>query len=106
MYLVRTQANHATYTIILATDPREDGWKGEVVEGVELDKDEKVTSLWGMAQVRPSGPVIGQDPNNTRRFKMFADPDDLRSAGFLVLSTQGWYVDRWKNWPFHHLAMS
>lgn len=81
MYLVKDSRHGATYLVFTWRDPREDGYKGDVLEGVSLDFDELALSLWPDGAARPER-CVGRAPNNPNHYKVFKYGSELQSAGY------------------------
>jgi hypothetical protein len=72
-----TKRNCFVFTI---TDPREDGYEGEVVEDVTLEEEENL-NVWPDGSDRPTS-VLAHARDNPRRFKRFKSDDRAKAAGF------------------------
>lgn len=80
MFLLKDRRLGQEYFVFTHTDPRDEGFRGEVVAGAELDYDNDIHH-WPDGEPRPQ-PQLGRDPANPKRFKVFKFPEQLRAAGF------------------------
>ena len=55
-------------------DPRDDGYDGDVIEGVDLKYDLIEVHRWPEGQPRPD-PQLGRDPSNKKNYKVFKSPE-------------------------------
>jgi hypothetical protein len=76
--------DHFVFTNI---NPRTEGYKGEVNEGIELDYDMNAIHLWPHGEPRPD-PQLGRDPANPKHYKVFKYPQELRHSGFDLVDPQ------------------
>jgi len=82
--------------VFTEVDPREDGFTGEMIEGVSFEQSEDIFH-WPDGHRDPE-PCVGQEPTNDKRYKVFKYPRDLQKAGFhLVSATFGTY-ERWSDY--------
>jgi hypothetical protein len=81
MYLIKDRRLGRDYFIFTQEDPRKEGYKGDVVDGVILDYDMNAIHLWPDGEPRPE-PRLGRDPTNQRHYKVFKFPHELQAAGF------------------------
>ena len=81
MFLVKDRRLGMDNYVFTQTDPRAEGYKGEVIEGVTLEYDMNDIHSWPDGQPSPK-PQLGRDPKNAKRYKVFKFPDQLKDAGF------------------------
>ena len=81
MFLVKDRRLGMDNYVYTQTDPRTEGYKGDVIEGVTLDYDMNAIHRWPHGQPSPN-PQLGRDPNNSTHYKVFKAPDELRAEGF------------------------
>ncbi len=81
MFLVKDQRHGATYLVFTAADPRKDGYRGEVMEGVSLDYDMEAVYSWSDGHARPEA-CVGQSSENPKHYKVFKYRSELQSAGY------------------------
>ena len=67
--------------VFTQTDPRTEGYEGDVIDGVSLDYDMNAIHHWPDGQPHPN-PQLGRDPKNPKHYVVFKCPDELRAAGF------------------------
>jgi hypothetical protein len=84
MFLTKDRRFGRDNFVFMQTDPRAQGYKGEVVEGVTLDFDMNQIHLWPDGQPQPN-PRLGRDPKDPKHYRVFNFPIDLHSAGFEVI---------------------
>src|ERR1700733_5294485 len=81
MFLVKDRRLGMDDFVFMQTDPRAEGYKGDVSEDVTLDYDMNAIHLWPYGQPRPN-PQLGRDPKNPKHYKVFKFPEELHAAGF------------------------
>jgi hypothetical protein len=81
MFLVKDRRLGMDNYVFTHVDPRIDGYKGDLIEGVTLDYDISAISLWPDGQPRPK-PQLGRDPKNPKHYKVFKFREELDAAGF------------------------
>jgi hypothetical protein len=81
MFLIKDRRLGMDNYVFTQMDPRTEGYKGDVIEGVTLDYDMNAIHRWPHGQSRPD-PQLGRDPNNPAHYKVFKFPDELHAAGF------------------------
>jgi hypothetical protein len=81
MFLVKDRRLGMDNYVFTRTDPRTEGYKGVVIEGVTLDYDMNAIHLWPDGQPRPN-PQLGRDPKHPKHYKVFKFPEELQAAGF------------------------
>jgi hypothetical protein len=90
-YLVKDRRLGMENYVFTQADPRHDGYKGEVIEGVTLDYNMNEIHFWQEGQSRPE-PQIGADPSNSKHYKVFKSPAELQAAGFVLVHTNRPFV--------------
>ncbi len=78
MYLVIDSATRCY--VFLESDPRDDGYEGDVIEGVTLDT--QVSEESGEVDATAQVPCLGRDKTKPNAFKVFSCTKDCRQAGF------------------------
>ncbi len=81
MFLVKDRRLGLDNYVFTHTDPRTEGYKGDVIEGVTLDYDWNAIVPWADGQPRPN-PQLGRDPNDPKHYKVFKFPEELHAAAF------------------------
>lgn len=81
MFLVIDRRLGMDNYVFTRTDPRSEGYRGDVIEGVTLDYDMNATHLWPDGQPRPN-PQLGRDPSNPKNYRVFKFPAELQAGGF------------------------
>lgn len=81
MFLVKDRRLGKDNYVFTETDPRTEGYKGDVIEGVTLDYDMNSIFRWPHGQRSPN-PQLGRDPKNPKQYKEFKFPEELHAAGF------------------------
>ena len=81
MFLVKDRRLGMDNYVFTRTDPRTEGYKGDVIEGVTLDYNMNAIHLWPDGQPRPK-PQLGRDPKTPTHYKVFKFPEELHAAGF------------------------
>ncbi len=81
MFLVEDRRHGTTHLVFTSEDPRKDGYKGEVIEGVSLDYDMQAVHSWPDGHRRPEASVgrAGDDP---KHYKVFKYDSERQSAGY------------------------
>jgi hypothetical protein len=98
MFLVKDRRFGIDTDIFLHTDPRNEGYKGDVIEGVELDYDMNAIHRWPQGDRRPE-PRLGRDPKNDKRYKVFRSPEDLAAAAYELVNVNTPIIDdTWLNY--------
>jgi hypothetical protein len=81
MFLIKESRLGRDYLVFTHTDPRHEGYRGELIADVELDYDVNAVHLWPDGEPRPQ-PEVGRDPANSKHYKVFKFPEQRRAAGF------------------------
>jgi hypothetical protein len=98
MYLIKDRRLGMDKYVFTHSDPRTEGYKGDVLEGVTLDYDMNAIHLWPDGQRCPS-PKLGRDPKNPKHYKVFKFPEELQAAGFeFVYSNTPLVVYSWSDY--------
>ena len=84
MFLVKDRRLGMDNYVITQTDPRAEGYKGDVLEGVTIEYDMNAIHDWPDGQDRPN-PQLGRDPKNPKHYKVFKFPEELLAAGFEIV---------------------
>jgi hypothetical protein len=79
MFLVKDRRLGMDNYVFTQTDPRTEGYKSDVIEGVTLDYDMNAIHLWPDRQPRPN-PQLGRDPKNPKHYKVFKFREELDDA--------------------------
>ncbi len=77
MFLVKDRRLGMDNYVFTQTDPRTEGFKGEVAEGVTLDFDMNAIHYWPNGQRRPN-PQLGRDPKDPKHYQVFKFPEELQ----------------------------
>ncbi len=81
MFLVKDRRLGMDNYVFTQTDPRTEGYKGDLTEAVTLDYDMNAIHLWPYGQPCPN-PQLGRDPKNPTHYKVFKSPEERQAAGF------------------------
>ncbi len=84
MFLVKDRRLGMDKYVFLYADPRPEGYRGEVTEGVTLDYDMNGVHLWPDGQPCPN-PQLGRDPNDPKHYQVFKFPEELNAAAFRLV---------------------
>jgi hypothetical protein len=91
MFLVKDRRFGTDKYVFTHTDPRTDGFKGDVIEDVTLNYDMDAISRWPEGQPRPN-PQLGRDRQNPKHYKVFKFPKDLDPAKYEIVSPNSPFV--------------
>jgi len=91
MFLVKDRRLGMDNHVFTRTDPRLDGFNGDVTDNVMLDYDMNQIHLWPEGDPRPE-PRLGQDPQNERHFKVFRSPEELETTGYKLVNVNTPFV--------------
>jgi hypothetical protein len=81
MFLVKDQRYETTYLVFTWEDPRENGFRGDVVEGVSLDYNMEAVHRW--QDGRPCPEVcVGRAKNDPKHYQVFRYSSDREAAGY------------------------
>lgn len=83
MFLVKDRRLGMNNYVFTQSDPRAEGYAGDVIDGVALEYDMNAIHLWPDGQPRPN-PQLGHDPKHPERYQVFKSPEDLHAAGFVL----------------------
>jgi hypothetical protein len=81
MFLVMDDRFGVTYLVFTWEDPRREGYRGPVTEGVSLDYNLEAVHAWPDGHDRPEA-CVGRAPDNPSLYKVFRYARDLRAAGY------------------------
>ena len=81
MFLVEDRRHGTTYLVFTSEDPRKDGYKGQVIDGVSLDYDLSAVHSWPKGQARPEA-CVGRDADNPKHYKVFKYSSERQSAEY------------------------
>ncbi len=97
MYLVVDQRRNSTHLVFTFIDPRREGCKREVIEGVELDYDRAAVHRWEDGEPSPEVRV-GVDPANPKHYKVFKYARDLDTEGFTSVAGSVVVLASWQDY--------
>jgi hypothetical protein len=97
MFLVKDRRLGLDNYVFTHKDPRTEGYKGDVIEGVTLEYDMNAIHLWPDGQRSPN-PQLGRDPNNPKHYKVFKFPEELLAAGFEFVHFNTPFVVSWSDY--------
>jgi len=90
MYLVKDRQFGMDRCVFTHTDPRTEGYRGDVAEKVNLDYDMNRIHSW------PDGeracPELGQDQSNPNFYKVFKFPAERNASGFALIGSGAPFV--------------
>lgn len=81
MFLIKDRRFGMDNFVFTQTDPRTEGYTGDVSEDVELVYDMNAIHRWPNGQPRPD-PQLGRNPHNPKQYKVFKSPEELRDSTF------------------------
>lgn len=84
MFLVKDRRFGMDQFVFTNIDPREEGYKGDVLENVSLNYNMDAVHAWSSGLPRPN-PRLGRDPNNSSHYKVFKSPEELEESGFQLV---------------------
>lgn len=96
LFLVENRRPGITHLVFTYDDPRMDGYSGNVIEGVSLDRDKEV-AIWRDGQERPST-CVGRDRNNPKHYKVFKYSRDLPPAEYEPIQGKAVVVESWSDY--------
>lgn len=96
MFLIKDRRLGMDNYVFTQTDPRAEGYRGDVVENVALEYDMNDIHSWSDGETRPE-PCLGRDPTDENRYKVFKFPADLQAAGFELVHSSPPFVTF--SWP-------
>lgn len=95
MFLLKDRRLGMDHFVFISTDPRPEGCRGEVTEGVELNYNMNAIHEWPYGEPSPR-PQLGRDPNNRLHYKVFRSPEELNGSGYeFVNSNSPFVVTSW-----------
>src|SRR5947209_4865284 len=103
MFLVVDKRHGATYLIFTWEDPRNGGYKGDVLEGVTLDYDMEAVHSWPDGEDSPEA-CVGQAPDNPKHFKVFKYSRERQSAAYKPVSGMVAVFGSWHDYAKLHLV--
>lgn len=95
MFLVRDEVPGCVYLVFTQTDPREDGYAGEVEEGVTLD--DAADYSWPEGSERPMH-LVGRDPARPNHYRVFKFHHELEAAGYEQVAGTAITPGRWSSY--------
>jgi len=102
MFLVKDDRFQPPNLVFVDQDPRGDGYTGEIVDDVSLDYDELEVHRSDDGQRSPE-PCVGIAPDDSKHYRMFRSPDQLRAAGFEPVA--GTPIASFRSW-FEYIRIS
>jgi len=102
MFLVKDERYGVTYLVFTWEDPRREGYRGQVAEGVSLDYDMEAVHAWPDGHERPEA-CVGQAPDNPNHYKVFRYGRDLREAGYQPVRGTAVVFGSWSEYERLHL---
>ncbi|HYT93680.1 MAG TPA: hypothetical protein VEL76_33485 [Gemmataceae bacterium] len=101
MFLVKDTRHGATYLVFTWNDPRKDGYKGNVIEGVSLDYDMEAVHSWPDGEARPEA-CVGRKPDKPKHYKVFKYRSDRRAAGYQPVAGTAVVFGSWSDYVKLH----
>ena len=102
MYLAKDRRLGMDNYVFTQTDPRTEGYKGDVIEDVTLDYDMNGIHLWPNGKGPPK-PQLGRDPKNPLHYKVFRLPQELHAAAFEFVHFNAPFVAfSWSDYRKHY----
>lgn len=81
MYLVEDRRDGPAFLVFTWADPWDDGYAGDIIEGVSLDYDRKTVHSRLDGHDRPEV-CVGRAEDNPKHYKVFKYKSELQSAGY------------------------
>ena len=103
MYLVEDDRHGTRYLVFTWEDPRNAGYKGSVVEDVSLDYDMEAVHRWPDGAAQPE-PCVGHASDNRKHYKVFRNPSELASSGYVAVPGSAVVFGSWSNYAKMHLV--
>jgi len=97
MFLVEHQQSGFTHLVFLTADPRADGYKGPLTEGVSLDYDMMEIPRWSEGQPTPNC-VVGMSRSDPKKYKVFKYRNELEDAGYDAVAGSACPAHSWSDY--------
>ncbi len=102
LFLVKDVRHGTTHLIFTWEDPRKDGCKSPIVEGVTLDYDMVAVHRWPDGEARPK-PCVGQARENRSLYTVFKNSKERKAAGYQPVAGTPFLFGSWKDYAQLHL---
>jgi hypothetical protein len=102
VFLVEDRRFGTTYLVFTWSDPRKEGYTGNVVENVALDYDMESVHSWPEGDDRPDA-CIGRAPDDPNQYKVFKYDADRAEAGYAPVEGMVVLVGSWSEYVRLHL---
>jgi hypothetical protein len=96
MFFIQHSRAGVTYLVFTCQDPRKDEFRGTVEDGVSLDYNMNVHD-WPDGDECPEA-VLGRDPSNPKRYKVFKYARDLKVVNFIPITGIVCVFHRWSDY--------
>jgi hypothetical protein len=97
MFLIEDRRHGATYLVFTWEDPRNSGFRGDVIEGVTLEYDMEAVHRWDDGQPRPEV-CVGRDKDTRKRYKVFKYSKDREAAGYEPVAGTALVFGSWSDY--------
>jgi hypothetical protein len=94
MFLVKDERFRTPWLVFTYKDPRKDGYKGSVEDGVTRDYDRSLVDTWKDGEDLPEN-AVGKDPANPKHYKIFWYTRDLQTAGYTLVPGMAFTFASW-----------
>jgi hypothetical protein len=101
VYLVEDPRDGAPRLVFAWRDPRNDGYSGNLTEGVSLDYDMEQVHRWPDGDPQPEA-VVGRAPTDAKHYKVFKYEADRKAAGYEPVAGTAKVVGSWSDYLLRH----
>jgi hypothetical protein len=102
MFFVKDERDGVTYLVYTLEDPRKEGYRGQVAEGVRLDYDAEAVYTWEEGQERPEV-CVGREPTSPNHHKVFKYGKELQAEGYQPVPGTPVVFGSWSEYTRLHL---
>ena len=97
MFLVEVRHHGTTQLVFTWEDPRNDGYKGSVIEDVDLDYNMDAVHRWPDGQPRPEA-AVGRAPGDPKHYKVFLYGSQVRAEGYQPIPGKAVVFGSWSDY--------
>ena len=97
MFLVEVRHHGTTQLVFTWEDPRNDGYKGSVIEDVDLDYNMDAVHRWPDGQPRPEA-AVGRAPGDPKHYKVFPYGSQVRAEGYQPIPGKAVVFGSWSDY--------
>jgi hypothetical protein len=102
VFLVEDKRHGTTYLVFTWVDPRKQGYKGNVEDGVSLDYDMEAVHRWPDGEAAPEA-CVGRAPENPKHYKVFKYSSDRHAAAYQPVAGEAVVFGTWNDYEKLHL---